>query len=316
MVIDANYNIMECKCPCCGCEKSIDKFKADNCRTDILNPSFYLRCADCRSLFIIPNNFPSLNHNNYDERYIKTYNKLIKKLKNKSYRLFACWMYGLLSGFSHINLPRKSGFNKNVTLLDIGCGIGLQTKLLSRKGINIIGIDTSQQAIDFANDISDGEKFIRADINSFQSANNVDCIRLDNVIEHVDDITSFLEQMSRKLQPGGEVIIFTPNANSASLKFLKGKSVSAWPEEHKIIFTKKGLENILNKFNLKIIRYKKNTPAWWLAYNCLSLLGIGSNISANSFSLKILSLFFLPFTYVFNLLNLNEEVVIIAKKPY
>lgn len=303
-----NNKYINCKCPCCGSKEIIDKFSADNCRADKKIPASYLRCASCGSLYVYPSIISDKKGENYDERYQRTYEKLIDTLKRKWYRFFVCRMFGLLSGFLHINLPLEAEAGDK--LLDIGCGIGLQTKLLQKKGVQITGIDSSACAIEMAKEISDGEEFICADFFELSDEEKFDFIRLDNVIEHIEKLPEFLGKIMILLKPGGKLIVFTPNANSASLKLLRGKSVSAWPSEHIIIFSRNGLTGLLEKSGFEIKKVHRNTPAWWLSYNFFMLIGAGNKITADSFLLKLMSLFFLPLSYIFNLLKAEEEIIV------
>ncbi|RLD08497.1 MAG: hypothetical protein DRI44_09745 [Chlamydiae bacterium] len=308
-----NCESIKCKCPCCGGDEIVDKFPADNHRTKNTVPSSYVRCALCGSLYVNSPIASITQIKDYDERYRHTYEKLIKKLKRKWYRTFACWIYGLLSGFSHIRFPREGRAGDK--LLDIGCGIGLQTKFLKRRGVEVFGIDSSARAIDFAKRINDGEKFTCGDFFESNEKEKFDFIRLDNVIEHIGNFSEFLGKIMTMLKPGGKIIIFTPNADSASLRLLRGKSVSAWPSEHVIIFSRGSLAYLLKKSGFEIKRIYRNTPSWWLAYNFFMLIGVGDKITADSFLLKVMSLFFLPVSYIFNFLRIEEEIVVEAVKP-
>ena len=300
------------KCPCCGSSEIIDEFPADNFRSEINVPASYTRCASCGSLYMNPQMVLDERNSDYDERYRQTYEKLTKKIRRKSYRIFSCWMYGLLSGFSHVKLPR--GDVAGSSLLDIGCGIGLQTKLLNKRGVKITGIDSSEQAIKLALEVNDGENFICTNFSDFNNKEKFDFIRLDNVIEHIGNPNQLLCDTAEMLKHHGKLIIFTPNADSASLKILRGKSVSAWPSEHIVLFSKKVLTDLLEKSGFEINRIRGNTPAWWLAYNFLMIIGVGKKVTADSVLLRLFSLFFLPVTYILNFLNLEEEIIIVARK--
>jgi 2-polyprenyl-3-methyl-5-hydroxy-6-metoxy-1,4-benzoquinol methylase len=310
MVVDINYKLTEHKCPCCGGGEIIDEFPANNCRADEKISARYARCASCGSLYVSPSMILDKKNEDYDERYLHTYDKLVKKLKRKWFRFLACRMFGLLTGFSHINLPLEAEAGDK--LLDIGCGIGLQTKQLQKKGVQITGIDSSERAIKFALKINDGEEFICVDLFEMNNCEQFDFIRLDNVIEHIEKLSEFLDKIMTMLKPDGKLIVFTPNADSASLKLLRGKSVSAWPSEHVVIFSKEGLTDLLEKSGFEIKKICGNTPAWWLAYNFFMLIGVGNKITADSFLLKVISLFFLPLSYILNFLKLEEEIVVEA----
>jgi len=310
MVIDINYKLTEHKCPCCNGGEIIDEFPANNCRADEKVSTSYVRCTSCGSLYVYPSIILDKKNENYNERYSHTYDKLLKKLKQRWYRFFACRMFGLLTGFSHINLPLEAEAGDK--LLDIGCGIGLQTKLLQKRCVQVTGIDSSSSAIEMAEEISDGEEFICSNFEDFNGKEKFDFIRLDNVIEHVGNLSDFLIKVSQMLKSGGKLIIFTPNADSGSLKLLRGKSVSAWPSEHVVIFSKKSLTDLLERSGFEIKKNYGNTPAWWLGYNFFMLIGVGNKITADSFLLKIMSLFFLPLSYILNLLKVEEEIIVEA----
>lgn len=68
-----------------------------------------------------------------------------------------------------ISLMREY-FNHQLPVVDVGCGIGTQTKVLNREFLNVIGTDISEEAIRIAKDKYSGEglTFSQLDILNFE----------------------------------------------------------------------------------------------------------------------------------------------------
>jgi SAM-dependent methyltransferase len=95
-------------------------------------------------------------------------------------------------------------------VLDVGCGVGTSTRLLREAGFDAVGTDTSTRflpdedgffAADFSRrtDLADG---------AFGAAGAL------NVIEHVSDPRAFLAELVRVVEPGGLVVVCSPNLTS------------------------------------------------------------------------------------------------------
>ena len=101
-------------------------------------------------------------------------------------------------------VPRDS------TVLDVGCGVGTSTRLLRAAGFNAVGVDTSEQFL------PDEEDFFVADFSeptglpdgAFGAAGAL------NVLEHVPRPRAFLGELVRVVQPGGYVVLSSPNLTS------------------------------------------------------------------------------------------------------
>lgn len=102
--------------------------------------------------------------------------------------------------------------------LDVGCGAGLLTEPLARLGARVTGIDASPEVIAVARDHARttgleidyrvGE--LRAIEGQF------DLVTSMEVIEHVADPADFITALSKRLAPGGLLIMSTPNATGWS----------------------------------------------------------------------------------------------------
>lgn len=113
----------------------------------------------------------------------------------------------------------KSGLKKNHSILEMGCGIGSLTGLLSnylKKG-SITAIDISPESINIAiKDLSKFKniKFSAHDITEYEFGTTLfDAIILPDVLEHIPLELHFnlFEKISKILEPSGFVFIHIPN---------------------------------------------------------------------------------------------------------
>lgn len=101
-------------------------------------------------------------------------------------------------------------------LLDVGCGIGLNSFLTARKGINTIGIDIDKEKISIANLMLSKTKYPHLQFNldnatklKFRNEyfNHAICIE---VLEHVNKDEKALGEISRVLKKGGFLFLSVP----------------------------------------------------------------------------------------------------------
>jgi len=105
---------------------------------------------------------------------------------------------------------KNIGSNKKV--LDIGCGTGYGTKILSNRGNQVYGIDNSQKAIGYAKKEYSGPQYAccSAEKLSFED-NYFDAVTAFEVIEHVQNPEKALNEIYRVLKKEGNLFISTPN---------------------------------------------------------------------------------------------------------
>lgn len=99
-------------------------------------------------------------------------------------------------------------------LLEVGCGEGYGTKMISNKVKKIVGLDVDKNLIVYAAEkyssenciyqYYDGKK-IPFDNNTFDAAISF------QVIEHIDDDRNYISEVNRVLKPSGIFILTTPN---------------------------------------------------------------------------------------------------------
>lgn len=105
--------------------------------------------------------------------------------------------------------------NKNIAILDIGCGFGSLIMMLKKQGYqNLKGIDLSESQVKIARDFGLNEVEVN-DISSYlaNKENHFDVITGIDIIEHFskDELVELLNLIKKSLKPGGIAIFRTPN---------------------------------------------------------------------------------------------------------
>jgi SAM-dependent methyltransferase len=118
-------------------------------------------------------------------------------------------------------------------VLDIGCGRGYFPALLRALGHQVSGVELSAEAADYARrqfglDIFTGtiEQFAnQRRAGAAGTPSGFDLVTAIDVIEHVPDPGAFIAAAAEVLEPGGQLIIDTPNADAANIGSLRDE----WP---------------------------------------------------------------------------------------
>jgi len=107
--------------------------------------------------------------------------------------------------------------DKGAAILDVACGGGYLLHFLKSKGYaNLSGIDISNEQVGLARQVC--EEVIEGDVLDYLSytSERYDLIIGLDIVEHFgkNEVIPFLEGCGRALNPGGRIILQTPNANS------------------------------------------------------------------------------------------------------
>ena len=127
--------------------------------------------------------------------------------ENEAYAEFlANWDSNFYAKYANTLKPLKPGGRA----LDVGCGVGQVVGRLTADGIEAYGVDVSEPNIARAQKVSprcqlyDGKRLPFAD-NFFASVGAI------NVLEHVEEPEAFIAELVRVLEPGGRIVISSPN---------------------------------------------------------------------------------------------------------
>lgn len=100
------------------------------------------------------------------------------------------------------------------TILDIACGEGYGSEILSRKAKVVYGIDISKESIEHANKEYQRPNLIfkEGDVANIPlGENSVDIVVSFETIEHVDNQNQMIKEIKRILKPDGIIIISSPD---------------------------------------------------------------------------------------------------------
>uniref|UniRef100_A0A0G4FCZ4 Ubiquinone biosynthesis O-methyltransferase, mitochondrial n=1 Tax=Chromera velia CCMP2878 TaxID=1169474 RepID=A0A0G4FCZ4_9ALVE len=126
-----------------------------------------------------------------------------------------------------------SGFR----ILDVGCGGGLLTDSLARKGASVLGIDLSEESLKVAMQHRDQQPKALCDLMTFRKATvkemaesepeAFDCVVASEVIEHVDCVDSFFHDCVKCVKSGGGALVIT-TLNRTAESYLLGIVVAEY----------------------------------------------------------------------------------------
>ena len=112
-----------------------------------------------------------------------------------------------------------------VDICDVGCGGGILSEALARRGGKVVGIDMVGESVDVAaehaavqQDLPIQPEYICSTMEEFSDENEekFDVLIASEVIEHVENLDDFIFSAARVLKPGGALIISTINRTNAS----------------------------------------------------------------------------------------------------
>lgn len=111
---------------------------------------------------------------------------------------------------------------RNKTVLDIACGQGYGSNILSETATRVFGIDIDEESIEQAkrNYLKDNLLFSSGDaINLLLENDSVDVVVSFETIEHMpeENQIAFLKEIKRVLRPGGKLVMSTPDKHRTDL---------------------------------------------------------------------------------------------------
>ncbi len=174
-------------------------------------------------------------------------------------------------------------------ILDVGCGNGVISRHLGQYGFKVTGIDVSDKAIAIAKSLNkyDNVKFETKSAEQLVAeGEKYDAIICSEVLEHLSNPDALLEVLNKSLASNGKLLITVPNGkgpreslvtkpvlkmrkkNNWAWKLITGLKKSlgysgttvqsaADNLDHIQFFSKKDIQQMSVKHNLKIVRFGK-----------------------------------------------------------
>lgn len=297
---------------CPICENIIDKER----KTKHL-PLFY-QCPQCSGYYHKEGPPPE-----YKEDYFAEEKKpsFVGNLLGKALRIFF--------------VTRKHSIDKALgknggKVLDYGCGNGKLVRYLYDKKMNIEGFDPSPSAVNLAK-----RKGLPVSGSLFEK--KYDLIMLWHSLEHTDKPLADLKLLINHLEDDGKLLIAVPNGSSLEAIIAKKRWFCYdWPF-HRIHFTPKSLEKMLEISGMRIVSFDYFNPEYTvsslvqsflnfiLPENTLYSLVANRRISVSKFKLFFFSLLsillliiFFPLLIIFYLIMLitkkTASFIVVAEK--
>jgi 2-polyprenyl-6-hydroxyphenyl methylase/3-demethylubiquinone-9 3-methyltransferase len=106
-------------------------------------------------------------------------------------------------------------------VLDVGCGGGILTEAMARRGARVTGIDLSEKALSVAQlHLHESKLDIRYEKIAIEDCGGeFDVVTCMELLEHVPDPASMVASCARLVRPGGHVFFSTINRNPKSYLF-------------------------------------------------------------------------------------------------
>ncbi|CAN5320796.1 bifunctional 3-demethylubiquinone 3-O-methyltransferase/2-octaprenyl-6-hydroxy phenol methylase [soil metagenome] len=110
-------------------------------------------------------------------------------------------------------------------VVDIGCGGGILTESMVKKGANVTGIDLSEKALKVADlhslesGVTVRYELIAAEELAAREPSRFDVVTCMEMLEHVPDPAAIVKACATLVKPGGQVFFSTLNRNPKSYLF-------------------------------------------------------------------------------------------------
>ncbi len=132
-------------------------------------------------------------------------------------------------------------FTAGKKVLDFGCGSGYGSHMLSLKAKSVTGVDISREAVDFARKEYPSPNLTFMTIPEL-GIEKFDVITSFQVIEHVPDDQAYASTLQKLLNPGGMLMISTPDKKHRLFRYQQ-----PWNIFHLREYSPESLTNLLER---------------------------------------------------------------------
>lgn len=198
-------------------------------------------CRNCNTDLTFPIPSPKDVAQSTDDEYFKAY-------EDTSIR-----------DFKIIDLQRvleKIPSNKIKSALDVGCANAYLVEYLLEKGIDAYGIELFPEVAAEAQKKFKDKRIYVGDFEKYNFKQKFDLLIMFDLVEHVHEPEHMFSISKKLLNPGGFVVILTPDIDAIPRKFLK-QNWTAYYVEHVHCFSKKAMDYLANKTGLKLYHYQR-----------------------------------------------------------
>jgi 2-polyprenyl-3-methyl-5-hydroxy-6-metoxy-1,4-benzoquinol methylase len=154
---------------------------------------------------------------------------------------------------AHMDVYKKFfPYAKAGRILDAACGCGYGTAELAKLAGTVVGVDISQEAVDYAQSYYPlpNLTFLRTSVVDLPFQNNsFNVVTSVETFEHVEPISAFINEVKRVLVPGGHWLFSTPNGD---VHKYKPKTLEERRGHHVWHYDVAELKNLLTGFKVGI----------------------------------------------------------------
>jgi ubiquinone/menaquinone biosynthesis C-methylase UbiE len=145
--------------------------------------------------------------------------------------------------------------DKGSLILDAGCGTGIYSRRLAKKGNYVIGIDASEKMLHIAQNKPAYEgpviEYIKGDLHYLPFKNNLfDSVICITALEFCRDACQVILELGRVLKPHGQLILGMLNKESSWMQEITSRPQSSSIYSHAHLFSPTELKELLNDSKL------------------------------------------------------------------
>ena len=238
------------KCKICGGE------------VQLINKKYHLgKCNACEFIFCLTTFTQEEFITVYDELYNRENSQYQRHSKDEFDRILD--NKPIKVGWNRSRLIKKHLLNtKGLSVLEIGSGIGLVGAYIrsKEKTIRYTGVELDKEAFDKSRLLQ--LNTLHGDCKEIAKIDTLfDVIMMWEVLEHLQDLNSFLELAYKKLNVNGKIILSTPNYNKIYNypKREKDQLFQDQPPIHLNFFTPESIKNVFewHRFEECEVKVKK-----------------------------------------------------------
>lgn len=144
-------------------------------------------------------------------------------------------------------------------VLDLGCGDGRTAVALQSAGWTVVAMDQDPASIAAARVAGATDARVGTINDLPDTEERFDAVVLSHVIEHLVEPIAALVEIRRHLRPGGQLVILTPNAASASHQRFRGTWRGLEVPRHLQILSADGLRHMLDTADLTLVELRTSS---------------------------------------------------------
>lgn len=209
----------------------------------------YKECNECKTLYLLNEDIPS------NEIYPKEYHSFREMEKENAFKHYIkkyIYKYYLRIkanyGSDWIKNCIEKGYDAKI--LDVGCGVGYNLKLLNDYGFNnLYGIDPFLSGPNNNSQL----KIYKTNLENF-SEKNFDVIMFHHVFEHLDNPRHILKLIKGIIKSDAIIIIRIPVKDSHAWELYRENWVQLDPPRHAVTYTKNSFEKLCLQEGFKVIK--------------------------------------------------------------